>query len=111
MLPGHGFRIAAKGYGNAAVAPGESVHGVLWELEPADEAALDAFEGVAEGLYHKTRAAVRSKDGAPVSAMLYLPTDSAPGRPVPGYLERIIEVAESLAFPPAYLQELHALLL
>ena len=111
VLPGHGFRIAATGYGNAMAAPRESVYGVLWELEPADEAALDAFEGIAEGLYRKAGALVRSGDGSEVDAMLYLPADPAPGRPVPGYLERIIEVAGALNFPPAYLAELRALLL
>ena len=111
VLPGHGFRIAATGYGNAITVPRESVYGVLWELEPADEAALDAFEGIADGLYRKAGAMVRTSDGSNLQAMLYLPADPAPGRPVPGYLERIIEVADTLNFPPAYLAELRALLL
>ncbi|HEV8149602.1 MAG TPA: gamma-glutamylcyclotransferase family protein [Gemmatimonadales bacterium] len=108
ILAGHGFRIAAAGYGNAVAAPGETVYGVLWELEPADEAALDAFEGMGEGLYRKAHTTVCSADGEELSAMLYLPTDSAPGRPVAGYLERIIEVAKSLAFPAGYVEELQA---
>ncbi|HEV8600027.1 MAG TPA: gamma-glutamylcyclotransferase [Gemmatimonadales bacterium] len=57
---------------------------MLWELPSDDELALDAFEGVAEGLYRKAVAIVHASDGRAVSAMLYLPTDPSPGRPRSG---------------------------
>ena len=110
VLPDREFRIAAAGYGHAAVMPGREVHGVLWELAPGDEQALDEFEGVAEGLYRKDFATVRVADGGEVRAMLYLPADPAAGVPRPGYLERVIEVAEQYGFPSGYVQRLRRLL-
>lgn len=109
VLPDHEFRIAREGYGNAAPAPGQEMPGVLWDLTPGDEAALDGFEGVPQGLYRKERATVRASDGGVVPAMLYRPTDAAPGVPRPGYLERIIEVAGELGFPAGYLESLRRL--
>lgn len=108
-LAGHSFRMAATGYGNAGADPGAQLPGVLWELDPPDEAALDAYEGVPQGLYRKDFARVTRSDGAAVRAMLYRATDPAPGPPVPGYLERIIEVAESLEFPSEYVASLRRL--
>ena len=110
VLPDHEFRIAVAGYGNATTAAGRTVHGVLWDLPPEDELALDAFEGVPEGLYRKDVVAVRTSDGRTVSAMLYLPADPSPGRPRSGYLERIISVAEDLGFPSDYVAGLQCLL-
>lgn len=110
VLAEHEFLIAAEGYGNAAPAPGKELPGVLWDLSSDDEAALDGFEGVPQGLYRKEWALVRRADGVTVSAMFYLPSDPAPGVPVPGYLERIIEVAEELRFPAAYVRSLKRLL-
>jgi AIG2 family protein len=104
------FRIAAAGYGNAVPTPGMELPGVLWELTPDDEDSLDRFEGIAQGVYRKDWAMIRRLDGPPVAAMLYLPSDPAPGVPVPGYLERIIEVAQQLGFPAEYVRQLQHLL-
>lgn len=106
LLAGRSFRIAAAGYGDAPLVAGGELRGVLWELSPSDESALDGFEGVPDGLYRKERAAVRDSAGRQVDAMLYRAADPAPGRPVPGYLERIIEVAEDLGFPAGYVESL-----
>ena len=105
-LPGRSFRIAAKGYGDAAPAVGGELRGVLWELSPSDEVALDGFEGVPEGHYRKEYVSVLEGGGREVAAMLYRAADSAPGRPVPGYLERILAVAQELEFPAEYLESL-----
>jgi hypothetical protein len=109
-LPGHRFRIGRAGYGTAEPAPGAAVPGFLWELTLSDEAALDRFEGVPENLYYKSVAEVVPARGGSVRAMLYRASDPSPGIPNPGYLERIIAVAESLDFPPPYLAELRGLL-
>jgi len=108
-LPDHEFAIAAQGFGRAAPAPGRDLPGVLWELTDGDVVALDSFEGIAEGMYRQETREVRGTDGTLRWAMLYQPTDPAPGRPRPGYLERIIVVAESLSFPAAYLATLRRL--
>lgn len=108
VLPDHAFGIAAGHYGTVRPAPGSVVHGVLWELPPADEAALDGFEGIAKGFYRKDIARVRAETGNTVDAMIYRPVDDTPGVASRRYLERIIEVATQLEFPPAYLEQLKA---
>jgi hypothetical protein len=109
ILKGYRFGIAHAGYGTARPDQSSVIRGILWQLTPEDEAALDRFEGVPEGLYYKSTLAVAGADGEH-PAMLYRASDPAPGSPVPGYLERIVEVAESLGFPPDYIEELRALL-
>jgi len=79
-LQGRAFKIAAKGYGDAQPAAGSELLGVLWELSPSDEAALDAFEGVPEGAYYKEAAVVLAHGGRQVAEQLDFPA---------GYLERL----------------------
>lgn len=109
ILHGYRFGIAHAGYGTARPEPDSIIRGVLWRLTPTDEAALDRFEGVPEGLYYKSSLTVTGADGEQ-DAMLYRASDPAPGSPVAGYLERIVGVAESLEFPAEYVEELRALL-
>lgn len=109
ILKGYRFGIAHAGYGTARPDRGSVIRGILWRLTPGDEAALDRFEGVPAGLYYKNTLAVAGADGEH-PAMLYRASDPAPGTPVPGYLERIVEVAETLRFPPDYVEELRALM-
>ncbi len=106
----HRFGIAAGGFGTVGPAEGSTVHGVLWRLTPADLAALDRFEGVAQNFYQRRSALVHSSDGRVVEAMIYQPTDNSPGAAAPGYIERIVEVAESLNFPPDHVAHLKELL-
>jgi hypothetical protein len=109
MLMDHKFGIAKAGFGTALPAVGSVIRGFLWEISPADEAALDRFEGIPEGLYTKTTFEVQTAEGRMTSAMAYRAADPRPGVPVPGYLERIVEVAASLGFPEAYLGALRSL--
>lgn len=108
VLRDHAFGIAAGHYGTVRSRAGGAVHGVLWRLTPADEAALDGFEGIAKGFYRKDTARVESADGTTVRAMLYRPVDDSPGVASRRYLERIIAVAAALEFPESYLEELKA---
>jgi gamma-glutamylcyclotransferase (GGCT)/AIG2-like uncharacterized protein YtfP len=108
ILPGHAFGIAAGGFGTVRPERDGSVHGVLWQLTLADVAALDQFEGVEANFYRKDRARVTTGAGETVEAMIYRPSDDAPGIPAPGYLERIIEVGELLGFPADYVAGLRA---
>lgn len=108
VLEGHRFGIAALGFGTVRPDPAARVHGVLWELTDADLEALDRFEGVGDGAYRRAGARVRTPEGDQLDAMIYLPTDDAPGTPAPPYLERIIEVARMLEFPADYVAGLVA---
>jgi hypothetical protein len=107
-VPDYGFGIAAGGFGMIRPVPGSIVRGVLWRLEPADEASLDEFERVAIGFYKKGVLPVVTETGRTIDAMFYAPSDDRPGTPAPGYLERILEVGRELGFPEEYLQEIAA---
>lgn len=106
LLWGWRFRITRHGYATVVPEPGAVVHGVLWELTPPDEARLDAYEGVAEGLYSKLRLETEPAAGAVVIAMVYAMNDPEPGEPMPGYLEDVIASAKGHGFPADYLHEL-----
>lgn len=86
------------------------MYGVLWRLTPADLAALDRFEGIADHFYRHQPARVRTPGGAEVDALIYRPTDDSPGIPTPGYLERIVAVGRLLGFPAPYIAGLQSLI-
>jgi gamma-glutamylcyclotransferase (GGCT)/AIG2-like uncharacterized protein YtfP len=100
-LSGYRFVIARAGFAGLDPDPASDVHGVLWHLTPEDIAALDAFEGVADGLYRK---AVFSIDGGP--ALVYVPSDRSRGRPATDYLAAIIAAARSHGLPEEYVREI-----
>jgi gamma-glutamylcyclotransferase (GGCT)/AIG2-like uncharacterized protein YtfP len=100
-LPGYRFVIVRAGYAGLDPDPAAEVYGVLWGLTPANVAALDAFEGVAEGLYRK---AVFSIDGGP--ALVYVPADQSRGKPAPAYLAAVVAAARSHGLPDEYVKEL-----
>lgn len=100
-LPGYRFVIARAGYAGLEPDPATAVRGVLWQVTPADVAALDEFEGVAEGLY---RQAVFSVEGGP--ALVYLPLDRALGRPEAPYLAGVVAAARRHGLPEDYVREL-----
>ena len=49
----HRLAVMREGWLTITRDPQAKVHGVLWNLALADVAALDRFEGIAEGLYVK----------------------------------------------------------
>ena len=67
------------GYPVVVPAPGRQAEGVLYRhLTAADFDRLDAYEGVAEGLYERRRAEARpAAGGAAEPVFVYLPTDRA----------------------------------
>ena len=108
ILRDHAFGIAAGHYGTVRPRTGSAVHGILWTLTSPDEAAIDELACVEKGFYRKDTLPVERADGTVLAAMLYRPVDDAPGVASRRYLERIIEVAAMLKFPPEYLAELAA---
>jgi hypothetical protein len=104
-LPDHRFRIGRRGYGTVEPEPGAVVHGLLWDLRPEDEAALDVYEGVRHGLYRKVKRTVRLA-GEAREAYVYVAADAEPGKAVAGYVERIVAAAEAHGFPAVYVEEL-----
>ena len=97
------YRLLFRGSRAAAVATvepmkGRSVPALIWKIAPADEAALDRYEGWPY-LYRKETVKVKL-DGATVEAMIYVM--NAKGRPldVPGcyYYSIILEGYKSAGF-------------
>ena len=105
MLDGHRFVITADGYASIVAAAGETVHGVLWRLAPRDLAALNAYESLDSGLYHRVRLPVRT-EGRCVSALVYVTRARAEGRPKAGYLDLVLAAAREQDLPDEYVRSL-----
>ncbi len=106
------FRVALMPDGFATLArdPASTAQGVLWELGFADLAALDRYEGVAQGAYTKsTLPVLREKAGA-IRALVYFgQPEASPGRAPADYMERIVAAARDNGLPSDYLDFLRLL--
>lgn len=100
-VPGWRFVINRRGVATILPDPEARICGLLWQVSPACETALDRYEGIAGGWYR--RAEMLAGDA---SALVYLATDTAPGAPRAGYLEGILRAAAALGFDDAYCAEL-----
>jgi cation transport regulator ChaC len=108
VLEDHRFHIGRRGYATVVGESGASVYGILWELRPAHEDALDVYEGVRHGLYRKVHLPVRSADGTTHQAIVYVAGDPARGNAVAGYMEKVVAAAEAHSLPAAYVAELRS---
>lgn len=90
-----GYQLRFRGGRHGAVATVEKKRGgsvpiLVWEITPADEAALDRYEGWPH-LYRKETVRVRL-NGKSVSAMIYIMNEGRPlGAPSPYYYNVIAE--------------------
>ena len=66
---------------------------MLWQIADHDLATLDSAEGVPVR-YRRDRLTVHTDDG-PAEAWVYIDHRVEPGAPRPGYLERIIDAAQT----------------
>jgi hypothetical protein len=107
VLKRHRFIIMAEGYASVVRDPRAEVHGLLWDLALADLRPLDRFEGLDRGLYAKITQPVVVAGGAR-RALVYVAASVEPGRPKPGYLERILLAAAAAGLPEAYRREIAA---
>ena len=108
-LLAHSFLINERGVASVIPAQNGVTHGLLWALTPADEEALDRYEGMAGGHYLKKVVAVHPVDsGEVVEALIYVASDNRPGASRPGYIEKIIHVACEHGFPHEYVAELES---
>ncbi|MBV8150344.1 MAG: gamma-glutamylcyclotransferase [Candidatus Eremiobacteraeota bacterium] len=68
-------------FANVRPALGNRVHGALYDVSPADVAALDAYEEIGRGIYEKRVLGVTSADGRRVPAIVYrMSRDGKPER-------------------------------
>lgn len=113
-LAGHRlvFTRDAPGWGGGVAsiepAPGDEVWGVLWEITPADEEALDEYEGVAVGAYRKARVAVERGTDAR-EALVYVANPRAGKPPSRRYLAALVRGAASHGLPAPYVARLRGL--
>ena len=97
-----GWRLLFRGAHAAAVATvepctGSKVPVLVWEITPADEAALDRYEGFPY-LYRKERVKV-NLDGKTVVAMAYIMNDGRPlAQPSCYYYASILEGYQAAGF-------------
>ena len=112
------FRFHINRDGHATVVPDarKTVFGALWRLTVRDLRALDAFEEIDRGIYIRTRIPVRIYSrkridvrlprGSMIPVIIYLATNTEPGRPQRRYIRGIVESARHFRFPAAYRHEL-----
>ncbi|MFZ0158396.1 MAG: gamma-glutamylcyclotransferase [Kineosporiaceae bacterium] len=87
--------------------PGHQVYVVLYDLTPADEKALDEWEGVEIGLWTKIRVRVSTLDGE-VTAWVYVLNSYEGGLPSARYLGMLADAAEAGGAPTDYVDDLRA---
>jgi gamma-glutamylcyclotransferase (GGCT)/AIG2-like uncharacterized protein YtfP len=85
--------------------PGHQVYVAVYDLTPADEKALDEWEGVDIGLWTKIRVRVSTLDGE-VTAWMYVLNAYEGGLPSARYLGMLAEAAEAGGAPSEYVTEL-----
>ena len=85
--------------------PGSRVFVVLYDMHSLDEAALDAWEGLSLGFWHKLRVRVDTLDGD-VLAWLYVLDAYEGGLPSARYLSIIADAAEAGGAPEDYVMTL-----
>ena len=107
-LARHRLAVMREGWLTAVRDERASVHGVLWDLALADVAALDRFEGLAEGLYAKAVQPVVAPSGAK-RALVYFGANAGPGRARPEYIGAILAAARSWRLPEEGLAALERL--
>jgi hypothetical protein len=109
-LPRHRFALLPDGFATIVRDPGATAFGVLWELSFGDLAALDRYEGVAQGAYRKISQPVLRDGAAPVRALVYV---GAPGKSLGraplDYMGKIIEAARANGLSDDYVDFLRRL--
>lgn len=81
--------------------PDDQVYVALYDVSPADEQALDEWEGGRIGLYRKLRVRVQTLDGE-VVAWVYVLDGYEGGLPTARYLGQLAEAAEAAGAPDDY---------
>ncbi|MFZ9343252.1 MAG: gamma-glutamylcyclotransferase [Candidatus Nanopelagicaceae bacterium] len=84
---------------------GHSVFVSVYDLTPADEAALDQWEGVTTDLYRKIRVRIETLDGSPL-CYIYVLNSFEGGTPSARYLEIMVSAAREAGAPEDYIKDL-----
>lgn len=90
--------------------PDKAVWGALYEITPEHLQALDEYEDVHLGGYRRLDVSV-DMDGKELRALSYEVVDKLPQdlKPVPGYLQLLLQGAAQHQLPPGYQRHLQVL--
>jgi hypothetical protein len=99
-LPKFRFALRPDGFATLERDPASMAHGVLWDLSFGALAALDRYEGVAQGAYEKILLPVLREKASPTRALVYLARPGASlGRAPADYMEKIAAAARTHGLP------------
>jgi gamma-glutamylcyclotransferase (GGCT)/AIG2-like uncharacterized protein YtfP len=101
VLRGYRWIISRSGYASVVVSPADEVHGVVYELSPADEAGLDRHEGVDRGCYRKDYLPVEL-GGMTMECLVYVDPVQEEGLPSEEYILRINQGIRDSGIPESY---------
>jgi len=93
ILPRHKFIINSRGVATLIPENRNKVYGLIFYLNEDDEDTLDRYEGVKGGYYYKDYIDIASKNGN-IKCLIYFASDTKPGNPREGYLEKIINAVK-----------------
>lgn len=99
----------AGGVGHVEPARGEEVWGVLWEIAPDHERALDRYELVDDGVYTKGIATVWAA-GRPTPALIYRAVPVGYRAPSAAYVQALVRGARANGLPDGYVARLETLM-
>jgi gamma-glutamylcyclotransferase (GGCT)/AIG2-like uncharacterized protein YtfP len=94
--------------GVASIIPDSTgdVYGVVWSISVAHKLILDGFEGVEDKIYYEKIMQVSTDINELIDVLVYVATETLPGLPREGYLEKILKGAKNFGLPPLYIEEL-----
>lgn len=102
-LPGWRLIINTDGWPTIIPHPQATLYGGLWKLSADDEAALDHYEDVADGLYSKQEMAVITHDGQHLTVLVYVAANSTEGtRAEKNVIKNILNGVEQFGLPDNY---------
>lgn len=99
------FLINSRGVATVIPCSEHFVYGIIWVLSHGDEDTLDYYEGVKDKIYYKKEINVKVANDK-VPTLIYIATDMVQGTPRTGYLETVIEGAQSFSAHQEWLREL-----
>jgi gamma-glutamylcyclotransferase (GGCT)/AIG2-like uncharacterized protein YtfP len=105
-LKGWRYLIYERGYANIVPDAASEVWGGVWLVTEDHLRALDGFEGVTKGLYHRVDCEVELEGDAHVRCVVYIdsnPSGGIPGVPKADYQARILAGAHDFSLPEAYI--------
>mgnify|MGYP001285233008 CR=1 FL=1 len=113
-----GWRVAFAAHGlggsgggcHLVAEPGHIVHGLLYEMDDATLAQLDAISGVGQGMYRQIEVMVATTSGEATDAITYvIPSPTGAFTPSATYVRPILDGARAVGLPAGYVAELEAL--